>query len=256
MDALAGDMDICSRYPEPAPAEVVVEGQHLYFDWGREHELGTCAYWIGQTRRQPPSADYRLGETLAEEVAACILGGHGVPADVGLAAFRVLRDRGLLREPDSNALSAALSSPISVPGRERPTRYRFARQRGERIAGSLRALERSQVPDDPIRLREFLVSLPGIGPKTGSWIVRNWTGSDRVAIIDIHIQRAGMAAGFFCPEWRVARDYYRFETAFCEVARMGGVSTAALDACIWYQMQALGRAQAVMLGVRAENSRL
>lgn len=35
-----------------------------------------------------------------------------------------------------------------------------------------------------------------IGPKTASWIVRNYRKSDCVAIIDIHIHRAGLLAGF------------------------------------------------------------
>ena len=43
---------------------------------------------------KPPG--YRLGRTLAEEFAACLLGGHGIPAPVGIAAYERLRERGIL----------------------------------------------------------------------------------------------------------------------------------------------------------------
>ena len=191
---------------------------------------------------------YALGDTLAEEVTACLLGGHGIPADIGLAAFRVIRDSGLLDcEPDADALETVLSVPLQISGRDRPVRYRFARQRAQRISASLRVLGATTPPADPLQLRSWLLELPGIGPKTASWIVRNRTACDEVAIIDIHVHRAGLSAGFFCPSWRLPRDYFLFETAFCRVAALGHVSAAALDACVWDQMQRLGRAQRLLL---------
>lgn len=229
-------------------AELVVGERRFTFRWGRIHQLGTAAYWVDQTVRRGEPASYRLGCTLAEEVVACILGGHGIPAVVGLAAFDRLRDRGLLSLPgDRDAIHAAMHEPLEVPGRARPIRYRFATQRADRVASALRRLHDQEAPDDPHELRQFLLGLAGVGPKTASWVVRNWTGSDAVAIIDIHVLRAGVAAGFFLPEWRLPGNYVSFEQAFCTVARLGGVSPAALDACMWDQMQALGRAQNVML---------
>jgi endonuclease III len=46
-------------------------------------------------------------------------------------------------------------------------------------------------------MRQLLLSIEGIGPKTASWIVRNVMGSDDVAIIDIHILRACTGMGVF-----------------------------------------------------------
>lgn len=228
--------------------ELVVGDRRLTFRWGQIHQLGTAAYWIDQTVRLGEPTSYRLGRTLAEEVAACILGGHGIPAVVGLAAFERLRDHGLLSPPgDRDAIHAAMHEPLGVPGRVRPIKYRFATQRADRVASALSRLYDHEAPEEPHDLREFLLGFAGVGPKTASWIVRNWTGSDAVAIIDIHVQRAGVAAGFFLAEWQLPRDYAHFERAFCSIARLGGVSPAALDACIWDQMQALGRAQSVML---------
>ncbi|WP_198137890.1 hypothetical protein [Verminephrobacter eiseniae] len=44
-------------------------------------------------------AGYKLGRTLAQEVAACLLGGHGIPAPVGLAAYKRLHERGAFGPP-------------------------------------------------------------------------------------------------------------------------------------------------------------
>lgn len=235
--------------PRGGAVEILVDDQRLWFPWGEIHELGTPAYWAEQTRRfgEPPS--YRLGESLAEEVAACILGGHGIPAKVGLAAFASLRDAELLHpEADADAIAACLREPLAISGRQRRVRYRFPSQRAARVSAALAILDAEPAPEEPFALRDFLLGFPGIGPKTASWVVRNWTGCNGIAIIDIHVQRAGIGAGFFSPYWRLPRDYALFEKAFCEVARIGGVPTAALDACIWDQMQALGRAQKVFLG--------
>lgn len=235
--------------PRGETVEIDINGEQLCFPWGEIHELGSAAYWIEQTRRFGPPSNYRLGGTLAEEVAACILGGHGIPAEIGLAAFASLREAGLLSpSTDPAAIEAHLRKPMLIAGRPRPVRYRFAAQRAARVSAALAVLGADPAPEDPIALREFLLAIPGIGPKTASWVVRNWTACDGIAIIDIHVQRAGVGAGFFSPGWRLPRDYDLFERAFCEIARMGCVTTAALDACMWDQMQALGRAQAMLLG--------
>jgi hypothetical protein len=226
-----------------------VEGWSLQFYWGQVHELGTAAYWMEQTRQRGTPPSYALGDSLAEEVAACLLGGHGIPADIGLAAYGAVRRAGLITTAASaEQYEAVLSAPLMVPGRAREVRYRFARQRAQRLAGSLSMLEERTPPREPLALRSWLTELPGVGPKTASWIVRNRFACDHVAIIDIHVHRAGIAAGFFSPSWRLPRDYDTFEMAFCRVAHLGKVSAAALDACMWDQLQQLGRAHKLLLG--------
>jgi thermostable 8-oxoguanine DNA glycosylase len=236
--------------------EIVVGDASLRFGWGEIHELGTAAYWVEQTRRSETPGSYRLGDTLAEEVTACILGGHGIPAEVGLAAFACLREEGLLAPGgDRDAIATTLRKPLIVPGRSRPVRYRFVTQRAARVTAALAILDAQPVPREPLALRRFLLTFPGIGPKTASWVVRNWTGSNAVAIIDIHVHRAGLAAGFFSPAWRLPRDYVLFEQAFRAVADIGDVAPAAFDACIWNQMQALGRSRSVFLGSGSDGER-
>lgn len=67
--------------------------------WGRVDQLFTVAYWLGQywlrEDEDRPSC-HRIGRTFEEEVVACMLGGHGIPAEVGLAAFGRLRDAGII----------------------------------------------------------------------------------------------------------------------------------------------------------------
>jgi N-glycosylase/DNA lyase len=227
-----------------------IDDEILVFSWGKPHQLGTACYWVEQTRHAPRTANYRLGCSLYEEVAACLLGGHGVRAAVGLAAFEAVRAEGLLQEgasPSRNEIEAVLRRPLEGLG-QRPIRYRFAQQRAARLEGSLKILARGSAPTDPLALRDWLLELPGIGPKTAAWITRNHTGTDDVAIIDIHLRRAGLAAGFFLPRWRLPRDYSRFELAFVSIARLGGVSAAALDAYIWDELQYLGDAGSAVLG--------
>lgn len=222
----------------------------LVLTWGRMEELGTCAYWIEQTRRyQDDDPTHRLGQDLTEEVAACMLGGFGMPAEVGLAAFRRLRDRGLITTdppPDELELEDALSEPLDLGVRQ--VRYRYPRQRGHRLARALQMMPAIDPGSSPRQLRDFLLDLPGIGPKTASWVVRNHTGSDAVAIIDVHIHRAGLAAGFFRSGWRLPRDYHLFERAFLQVAEIGGVPASMMDGCIWAQLHQLGSAAELLLG--------
>ena len=86
-------------------------------------------------------------------------------------------------------------------------------------------------------LRHWLLTLPGVGPKTASWITRNWLNSDEVAIIDIHIHRAGLIAGFFSIDNVVHRDYAVMEVQFLEFSSRLGVRAAVLDALMWKHMR-------------------
>src|SRR5271154_4526908 len=106
-----------------------------------------------------------LGKTLSEEIAACLLGGFGMKAELGLAAFARLRDRGLLIELTvPGALEKALCEPFIIHGQWR--RYRFPRQKAHYLAACLQQLAGFTEPDDDAALRDQLTLLPGIGPKT------------------------------------------------------------------------------------------
>jgi N-glycosylase/DNA lyase len=93
----------------------------------------------------------------------------------------------------------------------------------------------------PVRLRNLLMKLPGIGPKTASWIVRNWCGSDEVAILDIHVIRAGILMKLFSTKDRPERNYLDMERRFLDLANALNTSAANLDALIWQQMRSTPR---------------
>ena len=92
--------------------------------WGEPCALFTPAYWYtqyimraeGQNRSQ---TRHRLGETFAEELTACLLGGYGIPAEVGNAAFERLKHRALICElcDDVDVLQRALHEPSHSSGK-------------------------------------------------------------------------------------------------------------------------------------------
>jgi N-glycosylase/DNA lyase len=209
------------------------------FAWGHSWQVGTAAYWVavteaaaidGTLRRGPHR--HRLGRNLAEEVAACLLGGHGMPYETGLAAYHAVRDAGLLtRCPDDHELERELRKPLDIGGRA--VHYRFPAQRARRLAAALHRLRTQAPPTKSHELRDWLMLVPGIGPKTAGWIVRNHLGSDDVAIIDVHVRRAGVAASVFDRAWTPTSDYQRLEAFFLAWAAHGGVRAGDLDAIIW-----------------------
>lgn len=119
----------CEHLLLPAPDTQAVPGVL----WGRCDVLFTPAYWASQVwLNAPPCRDrlhHRLGSSLREEAAACLLGGYGNKAEVGLAAFARLRDDGMLagKTPTETELFERLSAPICVGSR--CIHYRFARQK-------------------------------------------------------------------------------------------------------------------------------
>jgi N-glycosylase/DNA lyase len=226
----------------PNPEEEVLPG----VPWGRFEHFFTPAYWRGQAWLDGESrilSSYKIGETLAEEVAACLLGGHGIPAEIGLAAFATLKKAGLLNHPavTEQELLEILLQPMAIG--DRKLRYRFARQKSTFLAPVLNAIHQNiYLPSSAIELRKYLLGFHGIGYKTASWITRNWLHSSEVAIIDIHIHRAGLACGLFGTHHRVESAYMEMERLFIDFCKKLDVSAALLDALIWRSMKTIGPA--------------
>jgi N-glycosylase/DNA lyase len=223
----------------PGPNEEVIDG----VVWGRFDHIFTPAFWCSRVwyqRSRSLDVVYRLGETLAEEVVACLLGGHGLPAEVGLAAFDRLKQRGLLSGSYSeNIILEALSEPLVIGHRQ--VHYRFAKQRSHFVSKALSRLDAEAAPlHDDLALRSWLLSFHGIGPKTASWITRNFLNSDNVAILDIHIYRAGLLAGLFHPSQTVVRHYEALEERLVRFARALNVRLAVLDTLMWCEMREMG----------------
>ncbi|WP_186308650.1 hypothetical protein [Paraburkholderia sp. BCC1885] len=209
--------------------------------WGAFDELMTPAYWRGQAWQHTEIGtfrDFRLGRSLIEEVAACLLGGWGMPAELALAAYARVRERELLR-PGVSAieLEEALAEPFIFQGRAR--KYRFARQKARYLSGCLTRLSGFTPSEDDIAFRDSLNELPGIGLKTASWIVRNMRPLSEVAIIDIHILRVGRHLGLFPEDWEPDTHYRKLEARFVSFARAIQVSAATLDGLMWDHMRRL-----------------
>lgn len=208
--------------------------------WGSISAFPSPAYWKYQVlarREEGSQIKYRLGNTLTEEIGACLLGGHGIPASVGIAAFTHLKSLGAfeLNEVNEELLLEWLSAPITHGGKT--IKYRFARQKSRYLYAALTAVKDISVPQSSGNdLRNWLLALPGIGYKTASWIARNWLDADDVAILDIHILRAGQLGGFFSQGLTVEKHYLEIEKQFLEFSRGLGIRASELDAVIWHEM--------------------
>ena len=227
--------------------------------WGAVEAFPTPAYWTYQViarRICGTPIRYRLGSTLAEEVAACLLGGHGIPAAVGVAAFQKLRSCGALQgTPTEAQIGELLSEPLDIDGRH--IRYRFARQKARYLSAALARLSVEQPPLTSGRaLRDWLIQLPGVGFKTASWVARNWLDADDGAILDIHILRAGALARFFDEDMSVERNYLELEERFLRFSKAIGVRASELDAVMWHEMMSSPRTITQLMGGSRNGVRL
>ncbi|UWU25845.1 hypothetical protein N2601_31135 (plasmid) [Rhizobium sp. CB3060] len=213
--------------------------------WGRPDWVPSPAYWLAMTEQVTEASHGFVSQkaTLHEEVGFCLLGGFGVTAEMNHAFFEVLRDADVF-EPGAaipaSEIEAMLLTPTDVAGSIR--RYRFPKQKAKRIEAAICKLERDPPPlSDPVRFRDAILEIPGIGPKTASWIARNLLGTDDVAILDIHVIRAGKIIGLFDEKVRLPRDYFKMEKRFIELSRALDVKVSLLDAIIWGEMRKLNR---------------
>ncbi|MDA4848612.1 hypothetical protein [Hoeflea poritis] len=212
--------------------------------FGREDELLTPAYWTMRCETADPTdIDFvnRHG-TLEEEIGFCLLGGFGVTLEVATAFFERLRRNGafergaMLPEVD---LFAMLDEPAVVGGL--PRRYRFPTQRARRLNRAMADLTKMKFDQaDPVRFRDQIQSLEGVGPKTASWIARNWLDTDLIAILDIHVLRAGWLLELFDKNCRLPRDYLNLENRFLCFAKNLHVRASVLDSVMWYDMRTFG----------------
>lgn len=210
--------------------------------WGYITQLFTPAFWKLQYELFDCSTahSYRLGSSLIEEVVMCILGGYGIPSEMGEKAFHEMKLRGLIQPSVSHEeILKCLSAPFeSYDGRS--IRYRFFNQKSRYVYQFLNRKDLNAIPIECDKeLREWLLSNPGIGLKTASWITRNWLKSESVAILDVHLLRAGKLTGFF--ETNVLSNYYLQEQQYLNFCRAIDVFPSKMDAVIWKYMKTNSR---------------
>ena len=223
-----------------APEDEVVPGVR----YGRQEWVPTPAFWAAIADLEGDEVDDYVsskGTPLAEDLAFCLLGGYGVKMELNRAAWEQLDKAGALQAddvPSAADFEALLSEPLMVNGRLH--KYRYPKQRAGRLHAALKSV-RDTPPDTshPIAFRNRMMELPGIGPKTASWIVRNHVGSDEVAILDVHVLRAGTMIGLFPEAYRLPRDYEALERKFLDFALALQVRASVLDAIMWREMRIL-----------------
>src|SRR5581483_10147625 len=129
--------------------------------WGKFDAFFTPAFWVARAWIDGENSElknFSIGRSLREEVAACLLGGFGMPAEVGLAAFERLRDQGLLAgRIDQARIEKALSDPLRVHGRS--VRYRYPRTKARFVAEAMQRLNVETAPNGSGKeLRNWLLS--------------------------------------------------------------------------------------------------
>ena len=148
-----------------------------------------------------------------------------------------MRDRGLLDGTKPlTEIEKALTEPLTIGDRQ--VRYRYPHTKSRFLAEAMAKFNSEPAPiHSPLELRKWLLTFSGIGPKTASWITRNALHSDEVAILDIHIIRAGLLMGLFSTNHSVQRDYFDMEARLVAFARAIGVSLSRFDSIIWCYMR-------------------
>src|SRR3954463_10632879 len=119
----------------PDEFQEVIPGVH----WGKVNQAFTPAFWrflcttngaIHDTER------YHLGRTLEEEVVACLLGGHGITGEMGMAAYNHLIQNRVIEENYSvGQIESFLLEPVIVG--KRIIHYRYPHQKAKYLALAL-----------------------------------------------------------------------------------------------------------------------
>lgn len=213
--------------------------------WGDRFVLYTPAYWkLQYLMYYYKDNDYinnKLGETVIEEVVACLLGGFGLKSELGMMAYDRLKSRGEIKlGVEYNTINRSLKEPFRVGCKE--IKYRFPNKKAKYIYLFLNRNDLLNIQmDNDLVFRNWLMSIDGIGPKTASWITRNHLKSEHVAIIDIHLYRAGLLLGIFPDKSDLQKDYFKLESNFIRFCNAMCVLPSKLDAIIWKQMKDSGR---------------
>jgi len=213
--------------------------------WGEPWALFTPAYWLSQFKMERldnmSQSYYTSNKNIYEEVVFCMLGGFGISAEQATATYQACRDAGLIQkfETSEQLWVEQLKKPVEVEGSIR--HYRFPNQKSKYIAAAMSFLkEKDLAALSGKEIRDELLEVRGIGYKTAGWIARNYTDTDEIAILDIHIIRACTLCGVFTLEHKVEKDYIEMEKLFLDFCDSLGVRPAIMDCLIWDHMRYLG----------------
>ncbi|WP_148650149.1 8-oxoguanine DNA glycosylase [Lysobacter capsici] len=247
--------ETCAERLMPSADEDLMPG----VKWGDPWVVFTPAYWLSQAwmlqLEEMGSSSYRARQGLVEELVFCLLGGFGITAELATAAFEACEQTGVIerRETDPDVWTQILLQPLDIGGRK--VRYRYPNQKAKFLAAAMQRISDLRLEGvDSKSARDQLLLLPGVGYKTASWVVRNVFDSDEVAILDIHLIRAGLLCGLFNDKDRVEKDYLSMEARFLRFSSALGLRPAALDCLIWDGMREAGDLPLQLLSVQHPGS--
>ncbi|MFA7570000.1 MAG: hypothetical protein WCY75_01985 [Sulfurimonadaceae bacterium] len=214
--------------------------------WGKIESIFTPAFWFSQVLMHHAKKDtfiYKIGQNLEEEVVVCLLGGFGIKEELCLASFKALMQHKIIENIEKISIDDIKDILLNkVQLNNRHIKYRYYNKKSEYIYNALIKLKRDNLDISSfsdIQLRNYLTTFQGIGLKTASWIVRNYLNSDNVAILDIHIYRAGVLAGFFDINDSIEKNYLAMEEKFLKFAKAINVKASELDVLIWSKIRVL-----------------
>lgn len=225
----------------PDAGEAVMPG----VTWGDFSNLFTPAYWVSQLWMAgldfQKTSPYQAQGSLAEEITFCMLGGFGITAELATGAFDACKAAGLIDQHNASSTdwTEVLREPIAVEGRT--VKYRYPNQKAIYLAEAMAFLQQGS-PDlsSGQGLRNSLLKIRGVGPKTAGWVARNFLDADDVAILDIHLIRACQLCDLYTPQQKVEREYFEMEARYIEFCQALSVRPAVIDCLIWDQMRVLG----------------
>lgn len=214
--------------------------------WGRMESIFTPAFWFSQVLMHHAKKDnfvYKIGNNLEEEIVVCLLGGFGIKEELCLASFKALRQHKVIENIEQisiDEIKDILLNKVQINNKH--VKYRYYNKKSEYIYNALIKLKKDNFEIksfSDIELRNYLTTFQGIGLKTASWIVRNYLNSDNVAILDIHIYRAGVLTGFFDINDSIEKNYLLMEKKFLKFAKAINVKASELDVLIWSKIRIL-----------------
>jgi N-glycosylase/DNA lyase len=213
--------------------------------WGDPWTLFTPAYWLAQAWmtqvENGQRSRYCAKDGIVNELGFCLLGGFGITAELATVAFERCKEAGLFActETRTEVWTTELSAPFLLNGRS--VKYRYPNQKARFLSAAMTYVKQNKLRLDSGRvLRDQLLEIQGVGYKTASWVTRNVLDSDDVAILDIHLVRAGRLCGLFSAKNDVQRDYLSMEERFLLFCRELQLRPAILDCLIWDEMRAAG----------------
>lgn len=226
--------------------------------WGDPWTPFTPSYWLAQAWMSEidlkPSRKYSAKHDIIGELGFCLLGGFGITAELATAAYERCWQAGLFSrlETKPEVWRAELSAPLQVG--DRMIRYRYPNQKSRFLAAAMEYVRSNELrTDSGLALREQLLNIKGVGYKIASWVARNVLDSDEIAILDIHLIRAGRLCGLFPPEQRVERHYKEMESRFLLFCEKLHIRPAELDLLIWEDMRAAGGLPLQLLDTQANS---